>query len=176
MKDNESIQPKVKRASLLSILAAIMPCVLLITLLIPQISSHGPGDEADLREETAAALLTTSAILQGVGHFGAACAVAGTAPAWVAPVAAIAVGAVIIGVCIVLWDLADGSEDNCVDCDGSGYHEDGENCNTCNPPDDDDCPNCDGSGYHSDGEHCDTCNPPPPPPRRTQGGRSLQSR
>ncbi len=93
----------------------------------------------------------------GLGIIGGGLAIGGaiaTAPAWgiAGGVCAIAGGG------IALWDWADGpDEDNCNDCDGSGYYM-GDRCMTCNPPDDDPCPDCPGTG-------CSTCNPPPPEDR-----------
>ncbi len=85
-------------------------------------------------------------VVLGVGIAGLGAA----SPAWlpVAGVVGCAVGIIGGGAALI-----DAYSDNCNDCDGSGYHEDGDNCLTCNPPDADGCPDCDGRG-------CSTCATP----------------
>ncbi len=140
-----------RKVSLLNFFSMITISALFMVTATPQIFSNHHGDDGDRREEIVL-------VLGGVGAVAGAAAAAGVAsvPAWVPVAGCIAAGAGLAAAGIAIWDWLDGPEDNCNDCDGSGYHEDGDNCLTCNPPDDDGCYDCDGSG-------CSICKPPPPP-------------
>lgn len=146
----------------MSSIALITLTFFVTALITPYVFSDRHGDDGDLREEIVWGLGAVAGVAGGVA---AGAALVGTAPAWLPVVGAIGAGATILGIGIGLWDILDGPEDNCHNCDGSG-------CNTCEPPDPDGCPNCDGSG-------CNTCEPPPPPEptrKKRQGGRSLTDR
>lgn len=136
-----------KKLSLLQAFTMMTLCLCVLTTVVPQVFSDNHRDDGDPREEIAVVTGLVAATAGGIVIGGVIAVGSATAPAWVPVVGVIGAGAGLVSAGCALWDLLDGPEDNCYDCDGSG-------CNTCEPPDDDDCPNCDGSG-------CDTCNPPP---------------
>ena len=153
--------PWSKKQSLLHFLATITLFLFTMMLVTPVILSDHHGDDGDPREEIVAGAGLLAAVAGGVAWAGAAAAGAATAPVWVPVAAGIGVGAGIVAAGVGLWDLLDGPEDDCNDCDGSGYYMDGTHrCPTCNPPDDDSCPNCPGP---ENGGGCSTCQPPEKP-------------
>ncbi len=137
---NKSIHPTwKKKVSLLNFIATVTVTFCILVSVTPEICSDRHGDDGDPREEIAAGAGILAAVAGGIAWAGGAAAATATAPAWVPLAGGIAAGAGIVGAGVALWDVLDGPEDNCYDCDGSG-------CDTCDPPDDDDCNNCDGRG------------------------------
>lgn len=122
-----------RKIPLINSVSIFLICLLLVTYTIPGFS--------DWRDP---AVIIAGGIGGGLAIGGAIA----TAPAW-----GIAGGVLAIGAAgIALWDYLDGPdkpEDNCPDCDGSGYYN-GDPCNTCNAGGNDTCQDCPGSG-------CSTC-------------------
>ena len=136
-----------RKVPLINNISVLLICLILVTYTYPGFIQTGHSDWRD-------------PVAIGLGIIGGGLAIGGaiaTAPAW-----GVAGGVcAIVGGGIALWDWVDGpDEDNCDDCDGSGYYMDGTHrCPTCNPPDDDSCPDCPGL---ENGGGCSTCDPPPP--------------
>lgn len=127
-----------RKVPLINNISVFVICLMLVTYTYPGFQETGFADWRD-------------PVVIGLGIVGGGAAIVGaitTAPVW-----GVAGGVcAVVGGGIALWDWADGDDgDNCYDCDGSGYYM-GDNCNTCNPPDDDGCPNCPGTGCSSCGE------------------------
>ena len=130
--------PWSKKQSLLHFLATITLFLFTMMLVTPAILSDHHGDDGDPREEIAAGAGLLATVAGGVAWAGAAAAGAATAPVWVPVVTGVGIGLGAVGAGIALWDLFDGPEDACNDCDGSGYYMDSTHrCPTCNPPHDD---------------------------------------
>ena len=127
-----------KKLSWLCFLSTLTLFSFTMMLVTPAIFSDHHGDDGDSREE-AAGILGGAGVLIGAGAKAAGAIIVGTgvavtAPAWVPIATGVGIGLGAAGAGIALWDLLDGPEDDCNDCDGSGYYM-GDNCNTCNPGD-----------------------------------------
>jgi len=156
MHNNSKQQQWKKRIPLLSFIAKLTLAAIFLAYFAPIVISNHHGDDGDPREEIAVAAGAVAAIARGVAVIGSIAAGGATAPAWVPAATAFAAGAAIVAASIALWDVLDGPEDSCPNCDGSG-------CNTCDPPDPDGCYDCDGSGCSTCGNYpphefnCDSC-------------------
>jgi len=150
--------PWSRKVSLLTTLSTFILVVFTLTISVPSLFSDHHEDDNDPREEIAIGAGFIAAVAGGAGAIGGIIFAGATAPVWVPVATGIGIGAGIIGGGVALWDLLDGPEDDCFDCDGSGYYMDGTHrCPTCNPGDDDSCPNCPGL---ENGGGCSTCQPP----------------